>query len=156
VVRRRLALIVTVACAVLLAGGVVAALATWRAAAHHGGTGTERLAALRAAHQVKATVRGTFLLATYQPDAGQRGQSNTGHPCPRHTVQVRLIWKDDANFTHGGVPGAPPDGPRKALIVTADAATGVPCMIGASYSHVRPGPDEIYLFGPWKSGLSPR
>jgi hypothetical protein len=156
VVRRRLALVVTVACVLLLAGGVVAGLATWHAAAHHASADPERLAALAAAHQVKLTVHGTFLLATYRPDAGQRGPSNTGHPCPHHTVEVRLIWKDDANFTHGGVPGGAPDGPRKALLVTADAASGVPCLIGASYSHVRPGPHEIYLFGPWKAGLGPR
>jgi hypothetical protein len=135
---------------------LVAVVATWRATAHHGPSDPEREAALRAAHQVQATVTGTFLLATYRPDAGQRHPSNTGHACPRHTVQVRLIWKRGASFTHGGTPGEPPDGPRQALIVTADADTGAPCLIGASYAHVRPRPGEIYLYGPGKDLLSPR
>ncbi|WP_151084345.1 hypothetical protein [Nocardioides cynanchi] len=57
-----------------------------------------------------------------------------------------------ASFMHGGVPGGPPDGPRQALIVTADPATGRPCLIGASYSHVRPRPGEVLLYG--KAGSS--
>lgn len=144
---RRVALAIG-ACLVAVLVGV----GGWAAFGHHrSASDPEHDAALEAAHQVQKTVTGTFLVATYRPDAGQRGQSNTGHRCTRgHTVLVRLVWKDDASFDHGGVPGAPPDGPRKALIVTADATTGTPCLIGASYSHVRPRPGEIYLYGPRK------
>jgi hypothetical protein len=117
----------------------------------------ERAAALKAAHQVQASVHGTFLVATYRPDAGEKGPSNTGHPCRSGaTVEVRLVWKSGASFTHGGVPGGRPDGPRQALIVTADAVNGVPCLIGASYRDVRPRPGEIYLYGPRKDLVSSR
>jgi hypothetical protein len=71
-------------------------------------------------------------------------------------VEVRLVWKDDASFSHGGVPGGPPDGPRQALIVTADAVTGVPCLVGASYRDVKPRPGELYLYGPRKDLVSSR
>lgn len=139
----------------ILAGVVVVLVACgggWAVRARtHRPLPVEQRAALKAAHEVQATVHGTFLVATYRPDAGERGPSNTGHACTSGaTVQVRLLWDDDASFTHGGVPGAPPDGPHKALIITADADTGVPCLIGASYSDDDPQPGEIYLYGPRK------
>jgi hypothetical protein len=116
----------------------------------------EHRAALKAAHQVQSTIHGAFLVATYRPDAGRRGPSNTGHPCKSGpTVQVRLLWDAGASFTHGGVPGEPPDGPRQALIVTADGVTGVPCLIGASYADDDPRPGEIYLYGPRKDLVPP-
>jgi hypothetical protein len=121
----------------------------------HRSADTERAAALKAAHTVQRTITGTFLVATYRPDAGQRGPSNTGHPCTSGaTVLVRLLWKNDASFDHGASAG--PDGPRKALLVTADAVTGVPCLIGASYAHDDPQPGEIYLYGPRRDLVSPR
>jgi hypothetical protein len=118
---------------------------------------TENAGALKAAHQVQETVSGTFLVATYRPNAGEKGQSNTGHACTSGaTVLVRLLWKDDANFDHLGSVGSPPDGPHKALLVTADAVTGVPCLISASYAHDDPQPGEIYLYGPRKDLVSSR
>ncbi len=149
----RVALVVA-ACVLAVVAGV-----SGRAAfGHHGSiSDPERAAALKAAHQVQQGVDGTFLVATYRPDAGEHAASNTGHDCTRgHTVLVRLVWKADASFLHGGVPGAPPDGPRKALIVTADATTGTPCLIGASYAHVRPRRGETYLYGPRQDLVSPR
>ena len=109
------------------------------------GPDPERDAALKAAHQVERRVQGTFLVATYRPDAGDRRQSNTGHPCSRRTVQVRLEWRG-ANFSHGGSTGDD----RQALVVTANVPTGQPCLIGASYGarSSDPTPGEIYLYGP--------
>ncbi len=146
---RWMALAVLVA---LVVAGVGTALARHR----NNATDPERAAAWKAAHTVQETVHGTFLVATYRPDAGERGPSNTGHPCPHGaTVEVRLVWKAGASFAHGGVPGGPTDGPRQALIVTADAVTGVPCLIGASYRDVKPRPGEIYLYGPRRDLVSP-
>jgi hypothetical protein len=109
----------------------------------------ERAIALKAAHAQQQKVTGTFLVATYRPDAGEIAASNTGHLCTRgHTLLVRLLWKDDANFDHGGVPGGPPDGPHKAALLTVNVPSGDTCLVGASYAHDDPGPGEIYLYGP--------
>jgi hypothetical protein len=134
----------------------VAGLAGWAASGRDHATAHGRLsaqeyaAAITAAHQVQATVTGTFVSATAWAGHGRVRDSNTGHTCTSgHVVHVRLIWMAGASFTHGGIAGGGPrDGPRQALIVTADAGTGQPCLIGASYSHVAPGPDETFLYGP--------
>jgi hypothetical protein len=135
---------------------VVVGAGAWAVRARtHRSADTERAAAMKAAHSVQRTVTGTFLVATYRPDAGQHGPSNTGHPCTSGaTVLVRLLWKDDASFDHGASAGR--DGHRKALLVTADAATGVPCLIGASYADDNLQPGEIYLYGPRRDLVSPR
>jgi hypothetical protein len=119
-------------------------------AAHPRLTELEYTAAMKAAHQVQGTVKGTFVSATATAGPGRVRQSNTGHPCTSgRVVRVRLIWMAGASFMHGGFAGpGPPDGPRQALSVTADAATGQPCLIGASYSHVAPRPGETFLYGP--------
>ena len=118
-------------------------------ASHEGLSDQEYAAALKAAHQVQATVTGTFVSATAWAGPGRVRDSNTGRTCTSgRVVHVRLIWMAGASFTHGGAVGAPRDGPRQALIVTADAATAQPCLIGASYSHVQPRPGETFLYGP--------
>lgn len=116
------------------------------------GTGSpdaERAAALKAAHQVQATVHGTFLVATYRPNAGAHGPSNTGRSCFGRTVLVRLVWKD-ADFDHGAGMAGHADEGHKALLVTADATSGTACLIGASYGvkAANPKPGELYLYGP--------
>lgn len=116
----------------------------------------QRAVALAAAHTEQQTVTGTFLVATYRPAAGEIAQTNTGHRCTRgHTLLVRLLWKDDASFTHGGVIGAPPDGPHKALLLTVNVPSGDICLVGASYADDDPRPGEIYLYGPRKDLVPP-
>jgi hypothetical protein len=100
-------------------------------------------------------VTGTFLVATYRPDSGDVAQTNTGHRCLRgHTLFVRLLWRD-ANFTHGGIVGGPPDGPHKALLLTVNVPSGDICLVGASYVDDDPRPGEIYLYGPRKDLVGP-
>jgi hypothetical protein len=144
------------------AAGCAAALLT---GCHHSVAGSgaarssdqERGIAQRVAHEQQEKVTGTFLVATYRPDAGDIAQSNTGHRCTAgHTLLVRLVWNKDAGFDHGGVVGAPPDGPRKALELTVNVPSGQVCLMGASYSHVRPRPGEIYLYGPRRDLVTPQ
>jgi hypothetical protein len=117
----------------------------------------ERAVALKAAHREQQTITGTFLVATYQPDAGEIASSNTGHPCtPGHTLLIRLLWKDDASFVHGGTVGGPPDGRHKALLLTVNVPSGEICLVGASYAHDDPKPGEIYLYGSRKDLVSSR
>jgi hypothetical protein len=54
----------------------------------------------------------------------------------------------DANFDNGGV-GDAPDSP-KALILTADAASGTVCFVSAAYGRTAADlpTGSIYLYGP--------
>lgn len=140
--------------------GVVLLAGCDQADGHHASPGSDsdpqRTVALAAAHREQQTVTGTFLVATYRPDAGDIAQTNTGHRCTRgHTLEVRLLWKDDANFDHGGIVGGPPDGPHKALLLTVNVPSGDICLIGASYADDDPEPGEIYLYGPRKDLVGP-
>jgi hypothetical protein len=105
----------------------------------------ERAAAIKGARQVQKGVEGSFLVATYRPDAGMHGQSNTGHRCTHRTVEVRLVWAR-ANFSHAGISGAS----DQALVVTVNTPSGTPCLVAAQYgaAGADPKPGEIYLYGP--------
>ena len=132
---------------------LVAGCGAHRSVAHDGASTSdpERAAALKAARTAQATVPCKLLVATYKPNAGERGQSNTGHSCSGRTVQVRLLW-NGASFNHGASTGESAKDQHQALVVTADATSGVPCLIGADYGATAsdPRPGEIYLYGPRK------
>jgi hypothetical protein len=70
-------------------------------------------------------------------------------------VLVRLVW-NGANFGHGAGMAGYANERHQALIVTADATSGVPCQIGASYGSAAadPRPGELYLYGPRKDLVS--
>jgi hypothetical protein len=96
------------------------------------------------ARQAESTVTGTFIGATaYVAQGADR--------CPVH---IRLVWKADANFVHGGVPGLPPDGPRKALLLSVDPQTGDVCGTSAKYRDVGAAAGETLLYGDWPADRS--
>lgn len=64
-------------------------------------------------------------------------------------MNLRLVWKKDANFDHAGTPGGPPDGPRKASLITVVPQTGKICASGARYRGVGAKADETLLYGRW-------
>jgi hypothetical protein len=131
-----------------LALGLVAAAAiTWLALtgsetprptadAHGPLSAAEYSLATQVAKDRQAEITGTFIGATAAIDPDR--------PCE---LQVRLVWKADANFMHGGVPGAPPDGPRKALLISVNPQTGHTCRTGASYRNVGAAAGETLLYG---------
>jgi hypothetical protein len=112
-------------------------------------TSGDRALATRIARDEQRKVTGTFLGATAFTSAGTpfdpQGQCGNGGPY----LNVRLVWKADASFTHGAVPGGPTDGPRKALVFTASPATGEVCGTVAIYRNVGAGPGETLLYGTW-------
>ena len=92
---------------------------------------------------------GTFIGATAFVTRGtpfDRGSSCDGD---EDFINIRLVWKADANFTHSHLPGGPPDGPRKDLVMTADQRTHDVCETGAGYRNVGAAPDETLLYGEW-------
>jgi PASTA domain len=100
---------------------------------------SEYTLAVATAKQVQNTVTGTFIGATaFAAEGPER--------CPLH---IRLVWRADASFVHGGVPGLPPDGPRKALLISVDPQTGDVCGTSAKYRDVGAAADETLLYGHW-------
>lgn len=101
--------------------------------------------AVRTAEEAQSKVTGTFVGATAvargTPGLGKQGCTDT------RLIRIRIVWKADASFYHGGVPGGPPDGPRKAQLITINAATGDICRQGASYRNVGASSGETLLYG---------
>ena len=58
---------------------------------------------------------------------------------------MRLLW-NGASFNHGASTGEGAKDQHQALVVTADATSGVPCLIGADYGSAASDPrsGEIY------------
>jgi hypothetical protein len=65
-------------------------------------------------------------------------------------LNIRLVWKADANFAHSHLPGIP-DGPRKDLLMTVDQKTHHICETGAGYRNVGAAAGETLLYGHWPS-----
>ncbi|MFZ2016331.1 MAG: hypothetical protein WAV00_21130 [Nocardioides sp.] len=72
--------------------------------------------------------------ATVIARPGKVKDSNTGHPCSSgHELQIKLIGKFPHTVTtgHPVPPGSPaPDFTVRAMIITADAESGLACLIG--------------------------
>lgn len=92
-------------------------------------------------------MKGTFVGAVASREVLTR-DAQTGTRCrARHVLTVRVVWKADANFVHGGVPGAPPDGPLKGALIYVDPSTKHICAQGATYRSLGARPDERLLYG---------
>jgi hypothetical protein len=114
---------------VVLVGIATATRLAWggdHAQAHGTLSAPEYALAMAAAKDEQQGVTGTLVGATAIATGGHVGGYDVGHSCPdTRLLHVRVVWKADANFFHGGVRGgAPPDGPRKAAMLTIDAQTG--------------------------------
>jgi hypothetical protein len=72
--------------------------------------------------------------ATVIERPGRVRDSNTGHPClSGRELQIKLIGKFPHTVTtgHPVPPGSPaPDFTVRAMIITADAESGLPCLVG--------------------------
>lgn len=119
---------------------------------HHGSlTAQERSAATAIAKREQSKVIGTFIGATAFITRGT--PFDQGSDCDRNKrfLNIRLVWKADANFTHSHVPNSPPDGPRKDLLMTVDQRTHALCRTGAGYRNVGAAESETLLYGEWPS-----
>lgn len=107
----------------------------------------ERAWALKIARHQQHRITGTLIGATAFLSPGT--PYNRGSACDSvsRVLYVRLAWESDANFTHNHPPSDPPDGPRKAILITADATNGHVCQVGADYRPVGAVPEETLLFG---------
>jgi hypothetical protein len=109
----------------------------------------ERALATRIAKHQQAKVTGTFVGATAFATYGTPFDRGSTCDVDQRFVNVRLVWEADADFTHGGTPNGPPDGPRKAVLITVDPATGRVCETGARYREVGAADGETLLYGAW-------
>lgn len=121
-----------------------------RAADHRGSlTAGERSLATALARRAQRKVIGTFIGATAFVTRGTPFDPGSVCDVDRLFLDIRLVWKADANFTHSHPPGSPSDGPRKSLLMTVDPATHDVCESGAAYRHVGASDRETLLYGEW-------
>ena len=109
----------------------------------------ERSLATSIAKREQSKVTGTFIGATSFVTQGTPFDPGSDCDVDKAVLNIRLVWKADANFSHGGVPGGPPDGPRKDLLMVVDPTTGHICETAAGYRNVGAAADETLLYGEW-------
>ncbi|MBB6628944.1 hypothetical protein H5V45_16585 [Nocardioides sp. KIGAM211] len=118
--------------------------------AHAGSlTAEERALATSIAQHRQRQVEGTFVGATAVVTRGTPFDPGSACNGGERWLDIRLVWESPADFVHSGMPGAPPDGPRQALLLVADPVTGHLCQTAAMYRDVGAGPDEALLYGAW-------
>jgi hypothetical protein len=81
---------------------------------------------------------------------GRANVSNTGQPCTSARVLVVTLIGSFRNVDHGGhpePPGAPPQTyePVSSMTIKADAATGMPCLVGVGTGPANPRPGAVRL-----------
>jgi hypothetical protein len=119
---------------------------------HHGAlTAQERSLATAIAKREQRKVIGTFIGATAFFTQGTPFDRGSDCGVDKRFLNIRLVWKADANFTHSHKPNSPPDGPRKELLMTVDQRTHDLCETGARYRNVAAAADETLLYGEWPS-----
>ena len=105
-----------------------------------------------ALHEAEKSAR-SVTSATATRTAGSVTQSNTGHACTSGSVlHIKLIG--EFNIVVSGYPihqgaTATPDFTPHAVVITADPATGEPCLISVQTGTVAPDPGAAVLFTDW-------
>jgi hypothetical protein len=155
-VSRRAVMVLGVVVAVVLAGaGTWVALGRGGSPGRHGSLSAQEYAlAVKTARHLQTEVTGTFIGATAFATNGRVRPWDYGHACPdTRLLHLRLVWKADATFGHAGF-GGPPDGPRKAWLVTVDPHTNGVCEQAAKYRGVGAPSYETLLYGHWPARVS--
>ena len=114
-------------------------------------TARERTLATAIAKRQQRKVNGTFIGATAFVTQGTPFDRGSACDVDKRFLNIRLVWKADASFTHSHLPNSPPDGPRKDLLMTVEEATHHICETGAGYRRVGAGAHESLLYGQWPS-----
>lgn len=120
-----------------------------RSVPHASLTAHEHALAMRIAKQQQRRAIGTFVGATAFESDGTPFDPGSACDVAKRFLNIRLVWKADANFTHSSLDGSPPDGPRKSVLITADPTTGHVCESGAQYRNVGAADGETLLYGEW-------
>jgi hypothetical protein len=109
----------------------------------------ERSLAITIAKRQQRTVIGTFVGATAFATHGTPFDRGSACALDERFINIRLVWKAVANFTHGHTPNSPPDGPRKDMLLTVDPTNGHVCEAGVGYRNVGADDNETLLYGQW-------
>jgi hypothetical protein len=133
--------------------------ATRQATAHHLGvqhgprqgslTAHERSLARTIARRQQRKVIGTFIGATAFASHGTPFDPGSACDLDERLLNVRLVWKADANFVHASGPNSLPDGPRKSLLIVVDPMSGHVCETAAQFREVGADDNETLLYGDW-------
>jgi hypothetical protein len=112
-------------------------------------TAHERWLATTTARRQQRKVIGTFIGATAFATHGTPFDPGSACDLNERLLNVRLVWKADANFVHDPGPNPLPDGPRKSLLIVVDPMNGHVCETAAQYREVGADDDETLLYGDW-------
>jgi hypothetical protein len=112
-------------------------------------TARERSLATVIARRQQRKVIGTFIGATAFSSPGTPFAPGSACDLDERLLNVRLVWKADANFVHASMPNSLPDGPRKGVLITVDPTNGHVCQTGVQYRDVGAGENETLLYGEW-------
>jgi hypothetical protein len=113
-------------------------------------TAHERSLATAIAKREQRKVIGPFIGATAFATQGTPFDRGSDCDVDKRFLNIRLVWKADANFAHSHLPGIP-DGPRKDLLMTVDQKSHHICETGAGYRNVGAAAGETLLYGHWPS-----
>jgi hypothetical protein len=118
--------------------------------AHQGSlTAHDRTLATKIAKRQQRGVIGTFIGATAFATHGTPFDPGSACDLDERLLNVRLVWKADANFVHSHMPNSPPDSPRKDLLITVVPTNGHVCETAAQYRGVGAKANETLLYGKW-------
>jgi hypothetical protein len=118
--------------------------------AHQGSlTAHERTLATKIAKRQQREVIGTLIGAIAFATHGTPFDPGSACDLDERLLNVRLVWKADANFVHASMPNSLPDGPRKGALITVDPTNGHVCETGAQYREVGADDNETLLYGQW-------
>ena len=112
-------------------------------------TTRQRSIATRIAKREQAKVTGTLIGATGFVTRGRPRDPGSHCGVNKRFLNVRLVWKADANFSHGSVDNVPPDGPRKEFVVTVNQENLEVCEAESRYRNVGADAGETLLYGKW-------
>ena len=118
---------------------------------HQGSLTTqERSLATAIAKRQQRKVIGTFIGATAFVTQGTPFDRGSDCDVDKRFLNIRLVWKADANFTYSQLFGIP-DGPRKDLLMTVDQRIHHICETTTGYRNVGAAGGETLLYGQWPS-----
>jgi hypothetical protein len=112
-------------------------------------TAHERSLATTIARGQKRKVVGTLIGATAFATRGTPFDPGSACDLDERLLNVRLVWKADANFVHVSMPNSLPDGPRKTLLMVVDPMSSHVCEMAAQYREVGADDTETLLYGDW-------
>jgi hypothetical protein len=109
---------------------------------------TDHQISVATARQENEKLSGRNTTATAVRADGPIDDSNTGHPCPSGPVLKIELIGDEFDVVYSPSPFGGDQGPIRAVLISADAESGAPCLISVRTGDPHPDPGAVVLFHP--------